>query len=80
MFAMQAVGYFAWHLTTVAWFDFAALLLVLAREGAPDRALLLRAIGATFVISAAITGGASRGRHLAWVVFLAIGVLTWVAA
>ncbi|MHB0970552.1 MAG: hypothetical protein ACYC7A_00385 [Thermoanaerobaculia bacterium] len=71
---------FAWHLTSLAWFGFAAVLLVLAREGAPDRPLLLRTISATFLISAAIAAGATRGRHLAWIVFLAIGALAWNVA
>ena len=67
---------FAWHLTTVAWWGFAAVLLVLAsgREGA-----VLPVVAATFLASALVTLAASQARHLAWVVFLAIAVLVWLA-
>lgn len=68
---------FAWHLTSVAWLGFAAVLVLLA-EGQPPRAdALLQAIGATFVVTAAVTAMASNGRHLAWPVFLAVGLLAW---
>jgi hypothetical protein len=71
---------FAWHITSVAWLGFGALLLVLARGGDVSRSALLKGIGITFIASAILTAGASRGRHLAWIVFLAIGLLAWIAA
>jgi hypothetical protein len=37
-------------------------------------------IAATFGVSAVLTAGASRGRHLAWVVFTAIAALCAAAA
>ena len=60
---------FAWHLTTVAWFGLAAVLVELAVPGPPHRAMLLRTIGATFGLSAVVSVVGSRGRHLSWVVF-----------
>lgn len=63
---------FAWHLTTLAWWGFAGILLW------PDEAL--RAVALTFGASAALTLVASRGRHLAWIVFAAIAALSWYAA
>jgi hypothetical protein len=70
---------FAWHLTSVAWVGFAALLVVLAApDGAPRRPLAL-CIAATFLASGLVTAVASRGRHLAWIVFLAIAALVWLS-
>jgi hypothetical protein len=70
---------FAWHLTTVAWFAWAALLLVLADESAGDP---LESIGMvvtiTFAVHAVITAAASRGRHLAWIGFALVSILTFV--
>ena len=71
---------FAWHVTSVAWLGFAALLVVLAGGDAPGGDLVLKAVAATFLVTAAIAGLASRGRHLSWPVFLAVAVLTWLAA
>lgn len=70
---------FAWHLTSVAWWGYAALLLALAAHEAPSRQLLGALIAVTFLITATITALASRGRHLAWPLFLGIAVLAWVA-
>lgn len=69
---------FAWHLTTIAWWGFAALLLVLAAGGDAPRSLVGALVAVTFLMTAAVTAVASRGRHLAWPVFLAIAALTWL--
>lgn len=70
---------FVWHILTVAWFGFAAVLFVLespevARSG------LITAIGSTFAITGLIALVASRGRHLSWIVFGAISALCFLAA
>lgn len=72
---------FAWHLTTVAWWGFGLVLLAFA-SGSGDAAhrLALRAISLTFSVSALISLVASRGKHLSWVVFLAIAFLSWLAS
>jgi len=70
---------FAWHLTTVAWWGFAGILVLLANPP-----ISLSGVGAvvgwTFLAHAAIALFASRGRHLAWPVFLAIGIIALYAA
>ena len=66
---------FAWHVTSIAWWGFAAILVVMA-GGAPAPQVLGLIIGVTFLVHFAITLVASRGKHLAWPVFLAIGLLT----
>ena len=65
----------AWHLTTVAWWGFAAILILLANPPV-DASAVGFVIGTTFVLHFAIAIYGSRGKHLSWLVFLAIGVLT----
>ncbi|MFQ5524909.1 MAG: hypothetical protein ACE5GX_01480 [Thermoanaerobaculia bacterium] len=69
-----------WHITSLAWVGFAALLVLLARDAPPSPVALLQLIAATFLLTAAVAAIASHGRHLAWVAFLAIAVLVWLAA
>lgn len=70
---------FVWHLLTVAWFGFAALLFLLHTDNVSNPGLL-NAIGTTFAVTAVTALVASRGRHLSWIVFGAISVLCYVAA
>ena len=83
---------FAWHLTTIAWFGLAAVMLVIGDrlgDPAPSTAPLVLdggsversvgyAISVTFALSAVVTAAASRLKHLAWIVFGAVAVLVWV--
>ncbi len=70
---------FAWHLTSVAWCGVAALLVQLA-TAAPRAGALSRTIAVTCGASAVVSLFGSRGRHLSWIVFGAIALLTWVAS
>jgi protein-tyrosine-phosphatase len=70
---------FAWHLTTVAWWGFGAMLL-LAAQARLDQASALLALAVTMFVTSAVTLFASRGRHLAWPVFGAIGVIALCVA
>lgn len=73
---------FAWHITTVAWLGFAALLVAAARnrgEAVPV-SVLGGAVAATFLASALLSLFGSRGRHYSWVVFLAVAILVWLGA
>ncbi len=65
---------FAWHLTSVAWWGFAAILILLAKQSVTPRAIGL-VIGCTFLVHFAIALFASGGKHLSWPIFLAIGIL-----
>jgi hypothetical protein len=71
----QGVLRFAWHLTSVAWLGLAAVLLLLAQGAATPEALGW-VLGTTFGIHGLVSLLASRGKHLSWVFFLAIGVLS----
>lgn len=75
---------FAWHLTTIAWWGFAAQMAwatgTLGRGAGQDpAAALLQPIAWTFLVSAIVSAAASRGRHLAWIVFAAIAACAWLA-
>ena len=63
---------FAWHLTTIAWWGFAALIYLLAQNSISSQNLSV-VLAVTFLVTGAITLVASRGRHFAWPVFLFIG-------
>lgn len=69
---------FAWHLTSVAWLGFAAILALLAHPPAEPSTLGL-VIGCTFLAHFGVTAFASHGKHLAWPVFLVIGIIAMVA-
>lgn len=70
---------FAWHLTTVAWWGLGTIVLLLGLQALSVQSVSW-VIATTFLVSSVITLTASRGRHLAWVVFLTIGALCLVAA
>ena len=66
---------FAWHLTSVAWFGFAAILMILASDN-KHLSTITTIIAITFLIHAVITLLASKGKHFAWPIFLIIGLAT----
>jgi hypothetical protein len=65
---------FAWHITSIAWWGLAAVVVLLAHPPLDARSIGMM-IGCTFLLHIAIALIASRGKHLSWPVFLAIGVL-----
>ena len=69
---------FAWHLTTIAWCGIGVALISLAVSTPLDQLNrpVLGIIAATFLLTACVTLISSRGRHLAWVVFLVIAGLS----
>ncbi len=70
---------FIWHVTTVAWWGFGTVMVVYAagQVDQPGRAALA-VVALTFLITSATALLHTRGRHLSWVVFLAIAVLCWL--
>lgn len=64
---------FAWHLSTVAWWGFAAILFHLGQPGAGN-GLVGNIIGVTFLAHFLVALLGSKGRHLSWVFFLVIGL------
>jgi hypothetical protein len=65
---------FAWHLTTLLFWGLGTILVLLGMEQATPNHIA-STIGATFLACALVTLIASRGRHLAWPVLLAIGAI-----
>lgn len=63
---------FAWHLTSVAWWGFAAVLLL-----APSPAIGA-VVALTFFIHGLVVLLGSRGRHRAWPLFLVVAALAWL--
>jgi len=70
---------FAWHLTTVAWWGFAAILVLLAQQLLSVRSVSL-VLAVTFLVTCVTTLVISRGRHFAWPIFLVIGIVSLYAA
>ena len=64
---------FAWHTTTLLAFGLAAVLVLIALD-AHESAILI-ALAVTFFACAVLPIIYTRGRHLAWLVFLLAGVL-----
>ncbi len=69
---------FAWHLTTVAWWGFAALLVTLAQV-AITAELVGTTIAIIFFIHFVVAILGSRGQHLSWMIFLAVSVSSYLA-
>ena len=68
---------FAWHLTSLAWLSLAAILVKL-NSHVPSKGELGMLLAGTFGVSGVVAFFGSRGRHLSWVVFLAIAALAWL--
>ncbi len=66
---------FAWHLTTLAFWAFAALLALYDFPSA-----IFDVVTGTMLAMAVLTYGVSRGTHFAWAVFLAIAACTFAFA
>jgi hypothetical protein len=70
---------FAWHITTVAWWAF-ALLLLLAYRGSLSTTSALHVIAGAALASAVLPIVFTRGKHLSWVVFLMVAGLVFFAS
>ena len=70
---------FAWHITTVAWFAVAVILVAVDHASSSlFRSVTLKTIAAGAVVSALFPLYFTRGRHLSWILLLAIGFLVWL--
>ena len=69
---------FVWHATTIAWWGLGAVMaLVAASQTDQVGSTVLAVVALTFLVTGIITLVQTRGRHLSWVMFLAIAVLCW---
>jgi hypothetical protein len=62
---------FAWHITSLAWFGFAALLLLM-----PESIPLLLTVSAVFALSGVLSAYYTKSKHLSWLVFFVVSGLT----
>ncbi|MCC2605827.1 hypothetical protein [Planctobacterium marinum] len=69
---------FAWHITSVAWLGFAAIIVCMSHPGAENLSVI-HIIAATFAVHFLISLLGSGGKHLSWIVFGLISVLLWFA-
>lgn len=69
---------FAWHITTVAWWAI-ALLLVFAANGSLSTNTVLQVVAGAALVSALLPILFTRGKHLSWVAFLCIALLVYFA-
>jgi len=66
---------FAWHLTTIAWFGFSAILITLSIDTPDHSKISLYIIAVVFLISGAMSFGYTKGRHYSYVVFWAVTII-----
>jgi hypothetical protein len=74
MFTKQVLR-FAWHLTTVAWFGFAAILACLHFDVSNVFQSSLYIISFVFLISGAMSFGFTTGRHYSYLVFWSVSLI-----
>ncbi len=66
---------FAWHMTTIAWWGFAWLLLAIA-SGADIQQAVLQTVTMVFLLTGVLAFAFTGGRHISWLVFWSIAGLT----
>ena len=66
---------FAWHITSLAWFGFAVLLMLM-----PESVPLLLTISVVFALSGVFSAYYTKGKHLSWLIFFIISGLTLASA
>lgn len=67
---------FVWHLLTVIWLGVVVLLLRVSEQPFDPREML-RVFSIVAFVSALFPLFFTRGRHLSWVIFLAVALLLW---
>jgi len=76
---MRRVLRFAWHVTSIAWWGLGAIVVMLARPASSAHAVGV-AVGVTSLATSVVVLAGSRGRHVAWPLFLLIGIITIYAS
>ncbi len=71
----------SWHLTTIAWWSAAAIMIVLSLRTLDQTAIIVvRIISNIFLLSGLLSLIGSRGRHLSWIVFFLIALISWLGS
>jgi len=71
---------FAWHLTTLAWWGFAAILYVVSTQPKGSDSAILNIIASVFLVSGICSAYFSKGKHLSWIVFLSVAGFSYYAS
>ena len=66
---------FAWHLTTVSWWGFAAILVVLEFPTINAQRFVLSVVSIVFFVSGVMSASSTKFQHLSWPVFWLTSVL-----
>lgn len=66
---------FTWHITTITWFGLAAVLYFDNNHSA----LFLYSVAVVSFISAAMAAFFTKVKHLSWIAFLAVSLLTYLS-
>jgi hypothetical protein len=73
---MQRILRLAWHVTSIAWFGLAAVVVLLIQPSAARNDISI-AVGLTALASFVLVLAGSRGKHyLAWAMFLVASLIT----
>ena len=67
----------SWHLTTLAWWGFAAILYVLSTPSVNIQNEILIIITVVFALSGIVSLLFSRGKHLSWLFFFIIAATSY---
>ena len=71
---------FAWHLTTVAWWGFAAILYVISAPNGNIQKQILIIISIVFLVNGLLASIFTKGKHISWIIFWSISVISFYAA
>lgn len=69
---------FAWHLTSIAWLGFAAIVVALAQPEL-SKSLIALIISITFAVHFVLALIGSKAKHLSWVLFAVVSLLVFFA-
>ncbi len=70
---------FAWHITSIAWFGFATIIVYLPNLSV-GKAFVGNTIGLTFMFHFIVSIAGSRGKHFSWPIFFIIGLLVLLSS
>lgn len=71
---------FAWHLTTLTWWGFSAILYVIFSDSTHLTGDILIIVSVVFFLSGLVSFSFSKGKHLSWVFFFLIAGSSFYAA
>ena len=67
---------FAWHVTSLAWFGFAALLIF---HQLGNSSQLLNVIAVVFLVSSICSVYFTKGKHFSWLLFLLVSTFCYIS-